>query len=101
MVEIYDANLERIGEIPISLQQLEALYSGATVTVNYHRPRMLRELMPETSGSFEVREDGGKLIGNDPEQAKRYMTLQVDIAAAMKQPKKWIDPDAESNAPIR
>ena len=50
---------------------------------------------------FEVTEVDGQLIASNPEEAKRYITMQIDIARAMKQPDKWIDPDAESNSSVR
>ena len=67
----------------------------------YHTPRMLQGMLGQKNGMFEVTEVDGQLIASNPEEAKRYITMQIDIARAMKQPDKWIDPDAESNSSVR
>ena len=99
--DIYDPHLAHIGEIPISPQQREQLHRGGTITMSYHTPRMLRELIGIRNGQFDVIETDNHLIVTDVEEAKRFIELQTDIARAMKQPDKWVDPDAESNAPVR
>ena len=98
---VYEANGAQIGEIPISPQQRAQLHAGGTVTIQYHTPRMLQGMLGQKNGSFEVTEVDGQLIVFNPDEAKRYITMQLDIARAMKQPDKWTDPDAESDSPIR
>ena len=100
--DIHDVDRMLIGEIPISPQQREQLHRGLCITIQYHTPRMLREILGPRNGQFEVQEgDDHRLIVNDVEQAKAFIILQLDIARAMKEPDKWIDPDAKSDAPIR
>ena len=100
--DVYDNAGAQIGAIPISLQQREQLHLGATVTIGWHTPRMLQHLLGGASnGAFDVSEIDGRLIVNDPEQVKRYIEMQLNIARAMQQPDKWTDPNAESDSPIR
>ena len=99
--DIYDPNLAHIGEISISPQQREQLHRGGTVTIAYHTPRMLRELVGVRNGQFDVIETDNHLIVTDVDTAKRFIELQIDIARAMKDPSKWTDPDAESDSPVR
>ena len=99
--DIYDPHLAHIGEIPISTRDRMQLHHGGTVTVIYHTPRMLRGMITPINGQFDIIETDNKLIVSDVEQAKRYILLNADVARAMKQPDKWIDPDAESNSPVR
>ena len=101
MFDVYDIDGAQIGAIPISPQQRKQLHAGATINITYHTPRMLQGVLGQQNGSFELMEIDGKLVVNDPEQAKRYVAMQIDIARVMKQPDKWTDPDAESNNPIR
>jgi hypothetical protein len=99
--DVYEANGTHIGELPISPEDLNLLHDGATITINFHTPRMLRQVLEIMNGSFELIEVDGKIITAQPEIVKRYITMQTDIARAMKEPNKWTDPDAESDAPIR
>jgi hypothetical protein len=99
--DVYAADGALIGEIPISPQDLNLLHSGATIAINFHTPRMLRAVLEIMNGSFELIEIGGKIITAQPETAKRYIVMQADIARAMREPDKWIDPDAEGNPPVR
>ena len=91
---VYEATGAHIGELPISPQQREQLHAGTTISIRYHTPRMLQGVLGQKNGSFEVMEVNGRLVVNDPDQAKRYIAMQIDIAHAMKQPDKWSDPDA-------
>ena len=99
--DVYDASNALIGEIPISAQQRAVLHAGGTISISYHTPRMLREAIPQSNGTFDVFELDGRLFVSDVEQVKRYAAMQLDIARAMKQPEKWTDPDAKSDSPIR
>ena len=99
--DVYEANGAHIGEIPISAQQRAVLHAGGRITIDYHTPRMLREMLGARNGSFDVREIDGRLLVSDAEQVKCYIAMQIDIAHAMKQPENWIDPDAESDDPVR
>ena len=99
--DIYDPNLVHVGEIPISPRQREQLHRGGTITMSYHTPRMLREIIGVHNGQFDVIETDDRLIVSDVEQAKRVIELQTDIARALKQTEKWIDPDAKGNDPVR
>ena len=98
---VYDPSGAEIGDIPISPQQFKQLQNDATITIMWHTPRMLAQALGSHNGTFEVHRIGSRLTVNDPEQARRYIELQLDIARAMKQPDKWTDPDAESDSPIR
>jgi hypothetical protein len=99
--DVYEANGAHIGALPISPQDLSVLHNGGTLTITFHTPRMLRQVLDIMNGSFQLIEVEGKIITAQPETVKRYIDMQADIARAMKQPEKWTDPDAESNAPIR
>ena len=99
--DIYDPNLAHIGEIPISTRDRAQLHRGGTITIVYHTPRMLREMVAVRNGQFDVKEINDRLIVTDIEQAKCFIELQADVARAMKQPDKWIDPDAENNSSVR
>ena len=99
--DVYDAGRAHIGEIPISPQQRAQLHAGTTITITFHTPRMLAHTLGTRNGTFDVHEIDGRLIVSDPAQAKRYIELQLEVAHAMQQPKKWTDPDAESDSPIR
>jgi len=101
LFEIYDTSGAHIGAIPISPRDLAILHSGIAVTISFHTPRMLREAIANASGAFEVVEIDRKLIALNAEIVKQYITMQEQIAAAMKDPSKWIDPDAKSDDPVR
>ena len=98
---IHEANGAQIGEIPISPQQLAQLHAGGTITISYHTPRMLQQVLGQRNGSFEVVEVDRQLVVSNPDEAKRYIAMQLDIARAMKEPEIWTDPDAESDNPVR
>ena len=99
--DVYDQDHAQIGAIPISPQQREQLHAGSVITISFHTPRMLNQLLGARNGAFDVREINGRLVVTDSEQAKRYIELQADVGRAMKQPEKWTDPDAESNSSVR
>ena len=99
--DVYEPGGAQIGGIPISPQSLKQVHAGGTVTIAFHTPRMLRGVLGQKNGSFEVMEVNGKLVVNDPDQAKQYIAMQLDIARMMKQPEKWTDPDAESDSSVR
>ena len=103
MAEVFDVydNEALIGAIPISPQQRAQLQTGASITITYHTPRMLRQTIAARNGMFDVVVANNRLIVSNPEAVKQYIEMQLDIARAMKQPDKWTDPDAEGNNPIR
>jgi hypothetical protein len=92
--DVYEASGAYIGAIPISPRDLSVLHNGGTITVTFHTPRMLRQVLDIMNGSFDLVEVDGKVISTHPELVKRYIEMQGNIARAMKQPEKWIDPDA-------
>jgi hypothetical protein len=104
MADVFDvyeaATSALIGAIPISPQDLGLLHNGATITINFHTPRMLRAAFDIRNGAFTVIEIDGKLFVSDAEAVKLYITLLSDIANARKDPSKWIS-DAEGNPPVR
>jgi hypothetical protein len=99
--DVFEPTGALIGAIPISPQQRAQLHAGQTIIISFHTPRMLREAMPVASGQFEVTELEGKLIALNGDQVKRYIEMQGDIAKAMQDPRKWTDPDAKSDDPVR
>ena len=99
--DIYDPHLAHIGEIPISPQQREQLHRGGTITMSYHTPRMLNVALGSRNGQFDLIETDNRLIATDVEEVKRYIMHNADVARLLKQPEKWIDPDAESDSPVR
>jgi hypothetical protein len=99
--DVYEPNGAQIGAVPISPRDLSVLHNGGTITVTFHTPRMLRQVLDIMNGSFDLIEVDGKIVTTQPETVKRYIEMQADIAKAMKDKNKWSDPDAESDAPVR
>jgi len=101
LFDVYESNGALIGAIPISPQQRNRLHAGSIITIMFHTPRMLREAIPIQGGQFDLVEDDGKILAADVETVKRYIEMQDAIAKAMRDPSKWIDPDAKSDPPVR
>jgi hypothetical protein len=101
LFDVFEPTGALIGAIPLSAHMLRQLHGGQTVTIMFHTPRMLRDLMRPAAGSFEVTELKGKLVATNGEAVKQYIAMQAEIATSMKQAEKWSDPDAESNDPVR
>ena len=99
--DIYDMQGAHIGAIPISPRDRAQLHSGSPIIITYHTPRMLHAELGPRNGLFEVSEVDDKLIVNNVEEAKAYILLNADVERLMKQPNKWIDPDAKSDSPVR
>ena len=101
LFDVYEANGAQIGAVPISPRDLAVLHDGGTITVTFHTPRMLRQVLDIMNGSFDLIEVDGKIVTTQPETVKRYIEMQADIAKAMKDKSKWTDPDAESDPSVR
>jgi hypothetical protein len=85
MEEIFDADGNSIGKIPLSARQLDLLAVGENITVQFHTPQLLRHLVGEHSGFFLLGKNAAGHIVVPPDQVaelKRFIKLFTDIKRA-------------------
>jgi hypothetical protein len=80
MPDIFNQAGEKIADIPLSEKQTKQLEAGLSITIQYHTPQLLRNLLGSDSGSFEVHKDGTRIVAADPETAKKCAAMLQAIA---------------------
>jgi hypothetical protein len=78
----YSMDGERLGDVPLSDNEIARLAAGETITVQWHTPRMLQDQLGTQSGSFSVERRGDRFVTSDAGSVKAYADLQARIAAA-------------------
>jgi len=80
--EIYDADGNLLGNISLSDMQMKRLAAGGLISVRYHTPQLLRQVLGEHSGVFELMLKDGKIVSQGAEELKRYIALLDAIEVA-------------------
>ena len=80
--EIFDNDGNSLGKIPLSENQMKTLAMGCLIAVRYHTPQMLREILGDRSGLFELRLADGNIVTQGTEETKRYIAMLDDIDKA-------------------
>ena len=82
MEEIFDVDGNSLGKIPLSARQMDLLAVGENITVQYHTPQLLRHLVGERSGSFELGKNAAGqivVVPDDVVALQRFVKLFTDI----------------------
>jgi hypothetical protein len=86
LTKIFDDGGAEIAEIEISERQAGVLEHGDQIVVIYHTPQLLRHVLGEQAGSFELHKRGQFVIAKDVDGIKRYAGLQDAIKHARERP---------------
>ena len=86
MTVIHDDDGNEIADIGLSEKQRTLLEAGENVVMIYHTPQMLRHLLGEHSGSFELHKHDDRIVVGDAERLRAFADLQRAIKAAREQP---------------
>ena len=81
-MEVFDADGNLITDIPVSEKQQQMLDAGELVTVLYHTPKALQQVLGQHSGSFTLRKVDDKLVTPSPGAVQDFADLQQRVAAA-------------------
>ena len=81
MAEIFDGAGNSLGNIELGGKQRALLDAGESVTVLYHTPQLMHDVLGVKAGSFEVRKEDARLITSNPTAAKDCARMQAAIKA--------------------
>jgi len=73
--EIFDSDGGSLGHITLSQNQMKTLATGGLIAVRYHTPQLLRDVLGDRHGLFELKLDGEHITATDPGEVKRYIEL--------------------------
>jgi hypothetical protein len=83
MTDVFDDQGNMIASIPISEKMLAILEAGADVTIIFHTPKLLRNVIGEKTGSVVLRgKPSARVLARDPRAVKVMAELQAAIAQA-------------------
>jgi len=82
MHDIYDRNGNLIASLPLSDQQAALLDKEGTLTVQYHTPQLLRHLLGDRNGTFDLHKDGGRIVAQASGSVRALAALLADAKKA-------------------
>ena len=82
MPAIYDADGNELGAVPLSENQQAVLERGGKVSMFYHTPQLLQNILGHRSGSFMLYKDGDRVLALAPDAVKEFCDMQTAIKAA-------------------
>lgn len=76
------ADNHEIGDFALSLNNLNKIRAGKSVTIMFRTPGMLVGKIGHHHGSFDIREVKGRLVTSNMAEFKRYRELRRAIEGA-------------------
>jgi hypothetical protein len=78
---VYDGDGNELGDVPLSENQQRALDAGGKVSVLYHTPQLLRNILGQRSGSFMLYKQGDRAVALTSNSVKEFLELQAAMKA--------------------
>jgi hypothetical protein len=83
-MDVYAAD-KVIADIPLSMKQMAMLEAGEAITVIFHTPQMLRDLLGPRNGAFTLVKDNDRITTAEPDSVKQFADLQRAIHAVRRE----------------
>jgi hypothetical protein len=80
MVDVFTTKGEWIGMVSISPMQHEKLKADGSITVIYHTPQLLRNVVGQHSGQFKLYKSGEHIVTDNIEAVKECAEMFKRVA---------------------
>jgi hypothetical protein len=81
-MDVYDGDGNKLGDVPLSETQQRALDAGSKVSVLYHTPQLMQNMLGRRSGSFMLYKEGERVVALTSSSVKEFLDIQAALKSA-------------------